>query len=210
MRKWALVLFFAAGLGTSDVRADDTSPVTLPAEAGRPVKNGPATVPAATQSVEGSPAPTIAPATEPATTSAVDALAGSTTSPSTQPTTSPVATTGPTTSPTTSPVATTGPTTSPTTSPVATTAPTRPGDADPAGRASFAVATSRILPRDFSILAERSIFQKGSHVTRVVERSRSLPGSSVAATAPTKSAAPEESLVFEGATETADRFLATR
>ncbi len=74
------------------------------------------------------------------------------------------------------------------------------------------ITVPRILPQEFSILAERSIFQKGSHVTRVVDRVRvptpAAPPGATAPSAPAKSASAEESLVFDGATQTGDRFLA--
>lgn len=180
MKKWALTFFIAAGLGVSAGWADEVVPAT-----------GPATEPATTQPADAAPPATGAPATDPVTTSPADVPAVSEAPSSTAPATAPVATTSPTTAPTTSPVATTA-----------------PADTQPAPQPSIAVATSRILPREYSILAERSIFQKGSHVTRVVERSRSQPGPSVAAPAPAKAAAMEDSLVFEGATESGDHFLA--
>jgi hypothetical protein len=70
-----------------------------------------------------------------------------------------------------------------------------------------------ILPHDYLILAVRSIFQKGSHVTRGFDApsraSMSVASSSSQTSASAAaSVAPEESLVFEGAMETSNQFLA--
>ena len=153
--------------------------------------------------------------TQPASLSATATTTPATTQPALMPTSNTAArpATQPSTNPTTAATATTSPTTQPLAS--ATTAPAVGGGiaAQPGSGLSSYESVPQILPREYSILAVRSIFQKGSHVTRGFDiPARSAPASSSpsasAAALAAASAAPEESLVFEGAMETANQYLA--
>jgi hypothetical protein len=127
------------------------------------------------------------------TTQPADALALPETAPSTQPTTEPVATTGPTTIPS-----------------IAAAAVASPGGIGYSGRTSG--PASRILPAAYMILAERSIFQKGSHISGPEQPIQTviIPTTNPVATGdPTSiSDSAEESLVFDGATESGSEVLA--
>jgi hypothetical protein len=175
----------------------------------------------------------LTPTTQPQISGAINPATLPATEPTTDPSTAPVATTLPTTQPqsaralTPATLPATQPTTTPTTIPVATTGPTTQPLVSPAGPAANVGAYSPsgsssygspqpILPRDYFILAVRSIFQKGSHVTRGFDipthsaplASTTSQASSSAASSAAASAAPEESLVYEGSMETGNQFLA--
>jgi hypothetical protein len=205
VKQWALILLFAAGLPVAPALAD------APDLATQPSTELAATAPSAL---------VLSPATEPVTIAPASAANATTEQSSPQSAGNPGAATQPTA---TAVQPTTGPSTQPATAPVATTgssirpsegvASAAPGSGDHRDwRASTSSRpASRILPGEFMILAERSIFQKGSHVTRRADPDQVAAPPPAPATAPTassKSDSPEESLVFDGATVTGNQILA--
>jgi hypothetical protein len=197
VRNCAVLFIIVSGLIAGTAFAVENGPATLPT--GEPSATQPenvssaiTTAPAATQPGGSSLATTTAPAaTQPQFIRTTDGVALPSTAPSTNPTTAPIATTNPTTRPvalsSATPAADSG------------TAP------QPSSGSTNSASAQQILPHDYFILAVRSIFQKGSHVTRGFDSparpasaSANPSTSSAAVVAAAASAAPEESLVFEG------------
>jgi len=209
VRNCAVIFLIAGALGAGRALAADSVPATQPVSESatiQPESSSLATTPVlpATQAGNSSSVVTTAPATQPDFTRTADAPAFPATAPSTNPA-----------PPSTASIAATGPATRPIAS--AAAPPAAGGGTGPqsfSGSPGYGSAPP-ILPHEYFVLAVRSIFQKGSHVTRGFDSptrsglssSSSSTPSAVPATA-TASVAPEESLVFEGAMETGNQFLA--
>jgi hypothetical protein len=206
MKNYALILLTVTSLSGMRALADAPDVGAPPATA--PSAVAPAAIDAAPATA---PAAGVAPTTDPASIGIAAALDAANQPATTQPlaaqspATAPsdaLAATEPSTQPTTQPFATTDPTTLPAVADAAVT----PAPSDTRYSPGVYRPLPRILSAEYAILAERSIFKKGSKV--VIERLPPPPPKPPTAGGETPFTIVEQSLVFDGTTEAGIQFFA--